>query len=88
MVGTMFFKNWKLLIDKPRKTPIFHTTIREYHEELGQKLIFDETATSDSKLTIHEIESFMWYGILDDRSILSNTLSNEIIVYVVKKINE
>ena len=55
VVGTMFFKNEKLLIDKPRKratyqmiggrveegeTPI-QAAIRECHEELGEEAIFD-----------------------------------------------
>lgn len=57
VVGTMFFKDNKLLIDKPRKrntyqmiggrvedgeTPVEAAT-RECHEELGSKAIFDET---------------------------------------------
>ncbi len=56
VVGTMFFENNKLLIDKPRKrntyqmvggrveegeTPI-EAAIRECHEELGDKAIFSE----------------------------------------------
>lgn len=55
VVGTMFFKDEKLLIDKPRKrqtyqmiggrveegeTPI-EAAIRECHEELGEEAIFD-----------------------------------------------
>ena len=57
VVGTMFFKNGKLLIDKPRKRPTFQmigggvekdetplqAAIRECHEELGEKAIFDES---------------------------------------------
>lgn len=57
VVGTMFFENKKLLIDKPRKrntyqmiggkvehneTP-FQAAIRECKEELGSKAIFDES---------------------------------------------
>ena len=57
VVGTMFFENKKLLIDKPRKrstyqmiggrveegeTPL-EAAIRECHEELGSDAIFDET---------------------------------------------
>ena len=57
VVGTMFFEDKKLLIDKPRKrhtyqmiggrveeneTPI-EAAIRECHEELGKEAIFDET---------------------------------------------
>ena len=56
VVGTMFFKDKKLLIDKPRKrttyqmiggkvekdeTPL-QAAIREAHEELGTKAIFDD----------------------------------------------
>lgn len=56
VVGTMFFKDNKLLIDKPRKratyqmiggrveeneTPLI-AAIRECHEELGNKAIFSE----------------------------------------------
>ena len=78
VVGTMFFKDNKLLIDKPRKrltyqmvggkvekgeTPI-QAAIRECHEELGEKAIFDESlfnltmefdeiATSDGITPIH-----------------------------------
>lgn len=57
VVGTMFFKDDKLLIDKPRKRPTYqmiggrveeHETplqaaIRECHEELGENAIFDES---------------------------------------------
>lgn len=78
VVGTMFFKNGRLLIDKPRKRPTFQmiggsveegetplqAAIRECHEELGQKVIFDESkfdqimdfeeiATSDQLTHIH-----------------------------------
>lgn len=78
VVGTMFFKDNKLLIDKPRKrltyqmvggkvekgeTPM-QAAIRECHEELGEKAIFDESlfnltmefdeiATSDGITPIH-----------------------------------
>lgn len=128
VVGTMFFKNDKLLIDKPRKRQIFQmiggsveegetpleAAIRECHEELGNEAIFDENnfelvmnfkeiATSDQKTQIHffvfkyngklngnlstseEIEKFMWFGIDDDREILSNTLKNEVIPYCIEK---
>ncbi len=78
VVGTMFFKDKKLLIDKPRKRATFQmiggkvkngesvldAAIRECHEELGDKVIFDnklfelvmefdEIATSDGKTPIH-----------------------------------
>lgn len=56
VVGTMFFKDNKLLIDKPRKRPTYQmiggrvedgetpsqAAIRECHEELGLEAIFDE----------------------------------------------
>lgn len=56
VVGTMFFKDNKLLIDKPRKRPTYQmiggrveegetpqeAAIRECHEELGEDAIFDE----------------------------------------------
>lgn len=128
VVGTMFFKDGKLLIDKPRKKPTFQmiggkveegesireAAIRECHEELGENAIFDENllefvmdfeeiATSDPTKKIHmnifqykgqlqgkltvseEIEQFMWFGADDDRSILSNTLKNEIVPYCIEK---
>ena len=57
VVGTMFFKDEKLLIDKPRKRPTYQmiggrveegetpleAAIRECHEESGIKAIFDES---------------------------------------------
>ena len=57
VVGTMFFKDEKLLIDKPRKRPTYQmigggveegetpleAAIRECHEELGESAIFDES---------------------------------------------
>jgi len=56
VVGTMFFQNKKLLIDKPRKRPTYQmlggrvedgetplqAAIRECREELGDEAIFDE----------------------------------------------
>ena len=56
VVGTMFFKDNKLLIDKPQKRPTYQmiggrveegetpqeAAIRECHEELGKDAIFDE----------------------------------------------
>ena len=57
VVGTMFFKDKKILIDKPRKrstyqmiggkvekgeTP-FEAAVRECNEELGEKAIFDSS---------------------------------------------
>ena len=55
VVGTMFFKDKKILIDKPRKRPTYQmiggrveenetpleAAIRECHEELGAKIILD-----------------------------------------------
>lgn len=127
VVGTMFFKDSKLLIDKPRSKPTFQmiggkvekgetvreAAIRECHEELGKNAIFDENlfefvmdfieiATSDPSKKIHmnifryngelqgelttseEIEKFMWFGINDDRNLLSNTLKNEVVPYCIK----
>lgn len=78
VVGTIFLKDNKILIDKPRKrytyqmiggkveneeTPL-QAAIRECHEELGEKAIFDEDlfelvmefdeiATSDGVTPIH-----------------------------------
>ena len=57
VVGTMFFENQKLLIDKPRKRPTYQmiggrvedgespleAAIRECHEELGDEAIFDNS---------------------------------------------
>ena len=128
VVGTMFFKDGKLLIDKPRKRPTYQmigggveegettlqAAIRECHEELGKDAYFDENefefvmdfqeiATSDQTTKIHfyvykyngeltgtlntsnEIENFMWFGIDDDTSILSNTLKNEVVPYCIEK---
>lgn len=56
VVGTMFFRDGKLLIDKPRSKKTFQmiggkvekgenvkeAAIRECHEELGEQAIFDE----------------------------------------------
>lgn len=98
VVGTMFFKNDKLLIDKPRKRPTFQmiggrvendetpleAAIRECHEELGNKAIFDEKlfelvmefdeiATSDGKTPIHFFV-YKYNGTLEG----SLTISDEI----------
>ena len=89
VVGTMFFNNRKLLIDKPRKRPTYQmvggkveegespleAAIRECHEELGNKAVFDEKlfelimefdeiATSDGKTPIH-FYVFKYNGELD-----------------------
>jgi len=56
VVGTMFFENKKLLIDKPRKRDTYQmiggrveekespleAAIRECHEELGNEAVFDD----------------------------------------------
>lgn len=34
--------------------------------------------------TSEEIEKFMWFGINDDRNLLSNTLKNEVVPYCIK----
>ena len=85
----MFFKDGKLLIDKPRKRPTFQmiggsveegettleAAIRECHEELGDKAIFDESkiipvmdfeeiATSDPTKKIH-MHIFKYDGELE-----------------------
>lgn len=89
VVGTLFFKDEKLLIDKPRKRPtyqmiggsveeneeVYDAAIRECHEELGEKAIFDpskvvpfmdfdEIATSDQKTLLH-MYIFMYEGQLE-----------------------
>lgn len=89
VVGTMFFNNRKLLIDKPRKRPTYQmvggkveegespleAAIRECHEELGNKAVFDEKlfelimefdeiATSDGKTPIY-FYVFKYNGELD-----------------------
>ena len=57
VVGTMFFNDDKLLLDKPRKRPTYQmigggmetgetpieAAIRECHEELGKDAVFDES---------------------------------------------
>lgn len=57
VVGTLFFENNRLLLDKPRKRPTYQlvggriedgetpleAAIRECHEELGSNAIFDES---------------------------------------------
>lgn len=89
VVGTIFIKDNKILIDKPRKrstyqmiggrveekeTPL-QAAIRECHEELGTKAIFDENklkqvmnfeeiATSDPNLKI-DFYVFYYDGILE-----------------------
>jgi len=100
VVGTMFFQNGKLLIDKPRKRPTYQmiggsveqgetvreAAIRECHEELGDKAIFDEEklqfvmdfeeiATSDPNLKIH-MHIFMYPGVLEGELTTSEEIEN------------
>lgn len=100
VVGTMFFSNGKLLIDKPRKRPtyqmiggkvekdetILQAAIRECHEELGSKAIFDENniefvmdfieqATSDPNLKIH-MHVFKYNGLLEGELTLSDEIED------------
>lgn len=125
--GTLFFKDGKVLLVKPRRRPtlqvvggsveegetFLEAAIRECHEELGSKAFFvpnnikflmdfEEIATSDPNLKIHmnlfiyagelngelttsdEIESFMWFGINDDKKLLSYALRNVIIPYCIE----
>ena len=88
VVGTMFFRDGKLLIDKPCDKPTFQmiggkvekgetareAAVRECHEELGEKAIFDEKliefvmdfeeiATSDPNQRIH-MNIFQYKGQL------------------------
>lgn len=78
VVGTMFFNEGKILIDKPRKRPTYQmiggsieenetplqAAIRECHEELGPLAIFNEIATSDQSTKIH-FYVFKYNGILE-----------------------
>ena len=89
VVGTMFFKDDKLLIDKPHKRATYQmiggrvednetplaAAVRECHEELGNKAIFDESkldlvmdfdeiATSDPNLKIH-FYVYKYNGLLE-----------------------
>ena len=98
VVGTMFFKDNKLLIDKPRKRATYQmiggrveenenplsAAIRECHEELGNKAIFDESkfelvmdfdeiATSDPNKKIH-FYVFEYKGELSDEPVISEEM--------------
>ena len=100
VVGTMFFKEGKLLIDKPRKKPTFQmiggkvdkcetirqAAIRECHEELGEKAIFDEErlefvmdfeeiATSDPTKKIH-MNIFQYKGELEGELTISEEIES------------
>ena len=100
VVGTLFFKDKKLLLDKPRKratyqmiggrveeneTPL-QAAIRECHEELGNKALFDESklelvmdfdeiATSDPNLKIH-MNIFIYDGVLGGELTISDEIEN------------
>ncbi|MBE6146447.1 MAG: NUDIX domain-containing protein [Firmicutes bacterium] len=100
VVGTMFFKDNKLLIDKPRKratyqmiggrveeneTPL-QAAIRECHEELGNKALFDESklelvmdfdeiATSDPNLKIH-FYVYKYNGLLEGELTISEEIES------------
>ena len=100
VVGTMFFKDKRLLIDKPRKRPTYQmiggrveeweipldAAIRECHEELGNKAIFnpelielvmefDEIATSDGKTPIH-FYVYKYNGFLEGEFATSEEIEN------------
>ncbi len=100
VVGTMFFKDGKLLIDKPRKRPTLQmiggsveegettleAAIRECHEELGDKAIFDESkitpvmdfeeiATSDPTKKIH-MHIFKYDGELEGELTTSSEIED------------
>ena len=98
VVGTMFFKENKLLIDKPKKRPTYQmigggvednetpleAAIREIHEELGSKAIFnpddlelvmefDEIATSDG-ITPIRFYVYKYNGDLEGELTLSEEI--------------
>ena len=100
VVGTMFFRDGKLLIDKPRTKPTFQmiggkvdkgetirqAAIRECHEELGEKAIFDEDrlefvmdfeeiATSDPTKKIH-MNIFQYNGELKGELTISEEIES------------
>lgn len=100
VVGTMFIKDNKLLLNKPRKRAIYQliagkveenetileATIRECHEELGSKAIFDETkfelvmdfveiASSDPNLKIH-FHLFNYTGELKGELTISSEIED------------
>lgn len=100
VVGTMFFRNRMLLIDKPKKRNTYQmiggkvetgelpleAAIRECHEELGPRAIFDdglfelvmefdEIATSDGKTPIH-FYVFKYNGILQGTLTISDEIES------------
>lgn len=100
VVGAIFINDNKILIDKPSKKPThqmiggkvekdetpLQAIIRECHEELGDKAIFDEDklfeimdfdeiATSDPNLKIH-FHVFMYDGLLKGELTPSEEISS------------
>ncbi len=100
VVGTMFFHDGKLLVDKPRNKPtyqmiggkvedresVLEAAIRECHEELGDKAIFDESlfsfvmdfheiATSDPNIEIH-MSVFQYLGQLEGKLTTSREIGD------------
>lgn len=100
VVGTMFFRDGKLLIDKPCDKPTFQmiggkvekgetareAAIRECHEELGEKAIFDESliefvmdfeeiATSNPNQKIH-MNIFQYKGQLKGELSISDEIES------------
>ena len=100
VVGTIFIKDNKLLLNKPRKNPtyqliagkveenedILSAAIRESHEELGDKVIFDETkfelvsdfietASNNPNLQIH-FYLFYYNGKLKGKLTTSDEIEN------------
>lgn len=100
VVGTMFFKDGKLLIDKPRKRftfqmiggrveddeSILEAALRECHEELGERAIFDESkfefvmdfieiATSNPNLKIH-MHIFKYNGVLEGELTITDEIES------------
>ena len=86
VVGTMFFKDKRLLIDKPRKRPTYQMIGGRVEE--GKTpihfYVFKYNDLLDGKLNkSEEIENFKWYKSSDDIGILSNTLKNEVVPYCI-----
>lgn len=100
VVGTIFIKDNKLLLDKPRRRPtlqmiggrvedgeeVIEAAIREAHEELGPKVIIDdtkfkfimdfvETATSDPNLKIN-FHLFEYLGNLEGELTTSDEIES------------
>ena len=100
VVVTMFFDNNRLLLDKPRKRPTYQlvggkieigetpleAAVREAHEELGNKAIFNdglfekvmefnEIASSDGVTPIH-VYLFKYNGKLEGNLNISEEIEN------------